>query len=42
MVFDNALSAAEVNGIYQAGIVPEPSTSLLGLLSGLFLLRRRR
>ncbi|MEN8681316.1 MAG: LamG domain-containing protein [Akkermansiaceae bacterium] len=42
MVFDNALSAAEVDGIYQAGIVPEPSTSLLGLLSGLFLLRRRR
>ena len=42
MVWDNALSALEVNGVYQAGLVPEPSTSLLGLLGGLFLFRRRR
>ena len=42
MVFDNSLSTGEVDSIYQAGVVPEPSSSLLGLLGGLLLLRRRR
>lgn len=45
-VWDNALSAAEINSIYQNGLngigVPEPSVSLFGLLGGLLLIRRRR
>ena len=45
-IWDNALSAQEVSALYQNGLsgaaIPEPGVSLLGLLGGLFLLRRRR
>ena len=46
MVWNNALSAGQIDSIYQAGLlgasVPEPNTSLLGILGGMLLLRRRR
>lgn len=46
MVWDDALSAGQIDTIYQSGLlgvsIPEPGTSLLGLLGGMLLLRRRR
>ena len=41
-VWDNALTAEEVNAVYQSGLVPEPGVSLLSILGVSFFLRRRR
>jgi hypothetical protein len=45
-IWDHALSASEVSTIYNNGVagvgVPEPGVTVLGLLGGLLLLRRRR
>lgn len=41
-IYDTALSAAQIQAHYNAGLVPEPSVSLLALLGGALALRRRR